>query len=77
MPYLNHTEFIVRYSGQNQNALTPDALEEGFLRKPRLVALGLDYWISPSVVWKLEYDRDLPAKVGDRNALLTQFALGF
>ncbi len=77
VPYLNHTEFIVRYSGQNQNALTPDALEEGFLRKPRLVALGLDYWISPSVVWKLEYDRDLPAKVGDRNALLTQIALGF
>jgi hypothetical protein len=77
VPYLDHTEFIVRYSGQNQNALTPDALEEGFLRKPRLVAVGLDYWIAPSVVWKLEYDRDMPARVGDNNALLTQFAVGF
>lgn len=54
VPYLNHTEFVVRYSGQNQNALTPDALAAGSLRNPRLVALGLDYWIAPSVVWKLE-----------------------
>jgi len=77
VPYLDHTEFIVRYSGQNQNALTPDALEEGVLRKPRLVAVGLDYWLSPSVVWKLEYDRDMPVGAKDRNALLTQFALGF
>ncbi|MBI3795789.1 MAG: hypothetical protein HY268_02330 [Deltaproteobacteria bacterium] len=77
VPYLNHTELIVRYSGQNQNALTADALAEGFLRNPRLVAFGLDYWIAPSVVWKLEYDRDLPAKARDSNALLTQFAVGF
>jgi phosphate-selective porin O/P len=77
VPYLDHTEFIVRYSGQNQNALTADALAEGFLRNPRLVALGVDYWIAPSVVWKLEYDRDMPAKVPDSNALLTQFAVGF
>jgi hypothetical protein len=77
MPYLDHTELIVRYSGQNQNALTPDALAAGFLRNPRLVAVGLDYWIAPSVVWKLEYDRELPAKGGGSNALLTQFAVGF
>jgi hypothetical protein len=77
VPYLDHTELIVRYSGQNQNALTADALAEGFLRNPRQVAVGLDYWIAPSVVWKLEYDRELPAKGGDRNALLTQFAVGF
>jgi hypothetical protein len=77
VPYLDHTELIVRYSGQNQNALTPDALEEGFLRNPRLVAVGLDYWIAPSVVWKLEYDREMPAKGRDSHALLTQFAVGF
>ncbi len=77
VPYLDHTELIVRYSGQNQNALTPEALAAGFLRNPRLVAVGLDYWIAPSVVWKLEYDRDMSAKGGDRNALLTQFAVGF
>ena len=77
VPYLDHTELIVRYSGQNQNALTADALAAGFLRNPRLVAVGLDYWIAPSVVWKLEYDRELPAKGGDSNALLTQFAVGF
>jgi hypothetical protein len=77
VPYLDHTELIVRYSGQNQNALTADALAEGFLRNPRLVAIGLDYWIAPSVVWKLEYDRNMPAKVGDSNALLTQLAVGF
>jgi len=77
VPYLDHTELVVRYSGQNQNALTADALAEGFLRNPRLVAVGLDYWIAPSVVWKLEYDRDMSARVGDSNALLTQFAVGF
>jgi len=77
VPYLDHTELIVRYSGQNQNALTPDELAAGFLRKPRLVAVGLDYWLAPSVVWKLEYDREVPAGVGDSNAVLTQFALGF
>src|SRR5262245_31736021 len=77
VPYLDHTELIARYSGQTQNALTADALAEGFLRNPRLVALGLDYWIAPSVVWKLEYDRDMPAKARDSNALLTQFAVGF
>jgi len=77
IPYLNRTEFIVRYSGQNQNALTQEALEEGFVRKPRQVALGLDYWIAPSVVWKLEYDRDLPSGAADSNAILTQFAVGF
>lgn len=77
VPYLDHTELIVRYSGQNQNALTPDALAAGFLRNPRLVAVGLDYWIAPSVVWKLEYNRNMPARAGDSNALLTQFAVGF
>src|SRR5215510_920641 len=75
--YLDHTELIVRYSGQIQNALTPEELAAGFLRKPRLVAVGVDYWLAPSVVWKLEYDRDVPAGVGDSNAVLTQFALGF
>ncbi len=77
IPYLDRTEFIVRYSGQNQNALTPDDLAGGFLRKPRQVALGLDYWIAPSVVWKLEYDRDVPAGASDSNAIRTQFAVGF
>jgi len=28
------------------------------------VALGLDYWISPSMVWKLEYDIELPRQGG-------------
>jgi hypothetical protein len=77
VPYLDHTELIVRYSGQNQNALTADALAAGFLRNPRLVAVGLDYWLAPSVVWKLEYDRNLPAQARDSHALLTQFAVGF
>ncbi len=77
IPYLDRTELVVRYSGQNQNALTPADIEEGFLRKPRQVALGLDYWIAPSVVWKLEYDRDVPSGASDRSAIRTQFAVGF
>jgi hypothetical protein len=58
----------------------------------REVALGFDYWISPSVVWKLEYDIEIPkdggfqvtpdgmsmpASARNDRAIITQFSVGF
>jgi DNA-binding transcriptional MerR regulator len=72
VPYIERTELVVRYSGQNQLQAP-----EGFLPHPRQVALGIDYWFTPSVVWKLEYDRDLPRDAPDNNEIRTQIAVGF
>ncbi len=80
IPYLDRTELVVRWSGRNQNApIEAGEEEEGgdLFRKPRQVAVGLNYWLTPSVVWKLEYDREMPAGAGDSNAFQTQFAIGF
>lgn len=102
--YLSRLELVARYSGQNQRAVVIDPEEpiipgNGTDVSPSLlaphareVALGIDYWIAPSVVWKLEYDIELPNNGGfqiapdgiatpasaqtDR-ALITQFAIGF
>jgi hypothetical protein len=71
-PPLDRIEFVARYSGQNQRQAP-----EGQLPHPRQVSLGLDYWITPSVVWKLEYDRDIPRDAPDNNEILSEFALGF
>jgi hypothetical protein len=69
-------ELLVRYSGLNQRAvvaseiptepgsLGEDASPSLFAPHPREVALGLDYWIAPSIVWKLEYDMELPRAGG-------------
>lgn len=59
----------------------------------REVALGLDYWIAPSIVWQNEFDFELPEAGGtfvasdgtmtpvgavpNDRAFLTQFAIGF
>jgi hypothetical protein len=69
-------ELLVRYAGLNQRAVvqdelptTPGSLGEDaspslFVPHPREVALGLNYWIEPSVVWKLEFDMELPRAGG-------------
>jgi len=61
----------VRYSGVNQRAVVTDEISTnpsfGFSGSPsvfaphaREVALGLDYWIAPSIVWQTEFDLELP-----------------
>lgn len=103
--YLNRVELVSRYSGRNQRAIimdpsVPAAPGNGMsvsrqLMVPhaREVALGLDYWITPSIVWKLEYDIELPLGGGvfltpdgdampafnlpTDRAVVTQFAVGF
>jgi hypothetical protein len=65
-------EFVARYTGQNQRQAP-----EGQLPHPRQVSLGLDYWITPSVVWKLEYDRDIPRDASDNNEIFSELAVGF
>ena len=76
LDYLNRTELLVRYSGQNQRAIVVDEIggvpggdggdvsASRFAPHAQEVALGLDYWISPSMVWKLEYDIELPRQGG-------------
>ncbi len=94
-------EPLVRYSGVNQRAAVQSEIvttpEIGFTGSPavflphaREVALGLDYWFTPSIVWQNEFDFELPragglysdrgvpvgATTNDR-AFVTQFAIGF
>lgn len=73
LDYVNRLELIARYSGVNQRAVTNDEL----VPHPRQVALGIDYWLTPSVVGKLEYDRDLPRDAPDNDAVRAQVAVGF
>jgi len=74
-PRFNKLEFSMRYSGVNQSAvLTNDITTSpvfGFSGSPsvfyphaREVAFGLDYWIGPKIVWKNEFDLELPRAGG-------------
>jgi hypothetical protein len=69
--YIKNLEPLVRYSGVNQRAVVADEIstvpELGFNGSPsiftphsREVALGIDYWIEPSIVWQTEFDIELP-----------------
>ncbi len=71
----NKTEFLVRYSGVNQRAILANDISTipvfGFNGSPsvfsphaREVALALDYWIAPSIVWMTEVDFELPRAGG-------------
>lgn len=68
---LHRLEPLVRYSGVNQPAIVTNEIdtapEVGFNGSPsifsphaREVALGMDYWIAPSIVWQTELDFELP-----------------
>ncbi len=68
-------EPLVRYSGVNQRAIVAEEIQNtpslGFNGSPsvfsphaREVALGLDYWIAPSIVWQTELDLELPQSAG-------------
>jgi hypothetical protein len=72
---LHRLELLVRYSGVNQRAVVQDEISTipaiGFSGSPsifsphaREVALGLDYWISPSIVLQNEVDLELPEAGG-------------
>jgi hypothetical protein len=76
-------EPLVRYSGVNQRAIVAEEIstvpEIAFSGSPALfnphareVALGLDYWLAPSIVWQNELDFELPRAGG----LVTTFAGG-
>jgi hypothetical protein len=72
---IHRLEPLTRYSGINQRAIVTDEISTtpalGFSGSPsiftphsREVALGLDYWIEPSIVWQTEFDLELPGAGG-------------
>jgi hypothetical protein len=72
---IHRLEPLVRYSGVNQRAIVQDEVSTvpsiGFsgspsiwVPHPREVALGLDYWLAPSIVWQNEVDLELPEAGG-------------
>jgi hypothetical protein len=98
---ISKLEPLVRYSGVNQRAIvqseivtTPETSFTGspaiFTPHAREVALGLDYWFAPSIVWQNEFDFELPRAGGfysdtglpvgatpNDHAFVSQFAIGF
>jgi hypothetical protein len=73
--YIKNLEPLVRYSGVNQRAVVAEEISTvpalGFSGSPaiftphaREVALGIDYWIEPSIVWQTEFDIELPRAGG-------------
>jgi hypothetical protein len=73
--YIENLEPLVRYSGVNQRAVVAEDIstvpELGFSGSPaiftphaREVALGIDYWIEPSIVLQTEFDMELPRAGG-------------
>ncbi|HLK80761.1 MAG TPA: FlxA-like family protein [Xanthobacteraceae bacterium] len=75
-PYISRAKLLARYSGQNQRAYVSDEIPTApagdgtdvspaqFVPHGREVALGLDYWFTPQILWKLEYDIELPESGG-------------
>ncbi|MGB3549554.1 MAG: hypothetical protein WA993_02610 [Candidatus Binatus sp.] len=74
-PRFDKLEFLVRYSGVNQRGILANDITnqpvQGFNGSPsvfsphaREVALGLDYWFAPSIVWQSEVDFELPSRGG-------------
>jgi hypothetical protein len=73
VPYIDRVGLVARYSRQDQRAVTSDE----FLPHPRQVSVGFDYWLTPSVAFKFEYDRDIPESAPNNNEIHTQLAVGF
>lgn len=74
-PYFDKTEALIRFSGVNQRSVVAEDISSipafGFNGSPavfsphsREIALGLDYWIAPSIVWQTEVDFELPEAGG-------------
>jgi hypothetical protein len=73
---IHRLELLTRYSGVNQSAIVTNEITTqpaiGFSGSPsifsphaREVALGVDYWIEPSIVWQTEFDLELPGAGGN------------
>src|SRR5215471_9427969 len=73
--YIQNLEPLVRYSGVNQRAVVAEEISTvpaiAFSGSPaiftphaREVALGIDYWIEPSIVWQTEFEIELPRAGG-------------
>lgn len=75
---IDRSELVMRFSGVNSPRIPDfDDAEHPFVKRPRQFTLGWDFWLTPSVVWKMEYDRDFPAGDKAGNQFLTQLAIGF
>lgn len=76
---LNKVELVARWSGLQQHALAADDVLGTDARpgNPREFAFGVDYWLTPSVVGKLEYDWSYGDKVQNNNMIHAQIAVGF
>ena len=72
---IHRLEPVIRYAGVNQHAIVSDEVQHTpelafngspsiFSPHAREVALGLDYWIEPSIVWQTEFDFELPGAGG-------------
>jgi hypothetical protein len=73
VPYIDRVGLVARYSRQDRRAVTSDE----FLPHPRQVSVGFDYWLTSSVAFKFEYDRDIPESAPNNNEIHTQLAVGF
>jgi hypothetical protein len=73
--HIHNLELLARYSGVNQRAVVADEMSSvpglGFSGSPsifaphsREIALGIDYWVEPSIVWQTEFDMELPRAGG-------------
>jgi hypothetical protein len=76
---LDKVELVARWSGLQQHALAADDTlgTEARPGNPREFAFGVDYWLTPSVVGKLEYDWEFGDKVQNNNMIHAQIAVGF
>ena len=76
---LNKVELVARWSGLQQHALAADDTlgTEARPGNPRELAFGVDYWLTPSVVGKFEYDWAFGEKVRNDHMLRAQIAVGF
>lgn len=74
---LRRMELVLRFSGLEQSELSVTPGGEERLRDPRQLAFGIDYWLTPSVAAKLEYDWDSLRNAEDEHAARAQIAVGF
>ncbi len=75
----NKLELVARWSGLQQHGLAANDVlgTEERPGNPREFAFGVDYWLTPSVVGKLEYDWGFGDKVRNNNTIHAQVAVGF